>query len=274
MRTGLYLYMLVISTAALLYGGSIAFGQPLAPPIPAGERGELPLEPMKQVEAEATIQLGVAPEYPAYNLNIIKLSGGANYDVLIFTLYNNNLYIINTIETKNKGEFVFTGPPGKYSIRISAFEEGKGFTSTTATTVIKPAVGQPVPPSPTDPVTPPPVDPGNPSTGPPAEGKFGIGLVAYDWLVKNRPGNAAAVKQLAANYEWASAAPQITQAIATELSKRNEAVYASDPTLKGLKDAIRAIATRHVETGIMSTEDDFRTAYKETAVGIRAAYGK
>lgn len=220
----------------------------------------------------------ITQENAAYSLVKITLDPAVESSLAILTLDNEkHLIVIEAVETKTKGEFVFTGPPGKYIVRVTSWQAGKGFTTATYQTVIKPpGPGLPTPPvTPTDPEIPPtPVDPNTPSTGPPKEGQFGIGLVAYNWLVKNRPTNSQAVKQLAANYEWASKSTLPLKELVAELTKRNNVVYTAEPSLKGLQDVMRAQATRLQENGLLVTLEEFKQAYKETAIGIKAAYGE
>lgn len=258
-----YVYVFFIIVYAIVAGIPATFGQDELPPPP---------EPVPQYAT-------VANEYLAYSLAKINV-GDAIAAIDVYTIWNGQVVVTEAVETKKKGEFVFTGPPGKYTIRITTYDPAKGFATYTAYTVIKSAGNNPVDPiSPVDPVVPPtPVDPNTPSTGPPAEGKFGIGLVAYNWLVKNRPGNVTGVRQLAAAYEWAASAKPTGNSPITslnaELKKRIDPIYEADPSLAGLRTAMQSIAGRHISTGIMSNLDDYQTAYRETAIGIRAAYGK
>ncbi len=264
----IYLWMMLVSTFGTCYGCKVAFGQEV-PPEP------VPVETAKFHVAPSS---GIPAEYSAYTLCRFNL-GEVKAAVDVYTIYNGKVLVTEAIETSKKGEFVFTGPPGKYTIRITTYDPTKGFATISAETVIKSPSGvvDPLPPpvDPQAPVTP--VDPNTPTTGPPAEGKFGIGLVAYNWLVLNRPGNVVAVRQIAANYEWAAKALETKsiKEVGDELTKRNDLIYDSNKALQPLREAIREIGNRHVNvSGIIRTLSEFQTAYQETSIGIRAAVGK
>lgn len=259
----------------LLLVASPALAQPLR---------ELPPEPPTPVEAGKTFAQGgndkllisvTAVGFPN-SLQYVKaessLPGVKHFDVMIFTGGN----FVEAVETKNKGEFVFTGPVGRYTIRVSAFDPELGFISRTQTMEIRGGTEPIGPVNPTDPVTPPiPVDPGSPSTGPPPEGYTGLGPLVYEVLVKDRP-DIKATKQLASNFEWAATVKGVELlAIINELKKRNEGVYTATPGLKSFKDAWVEHVNRQITHGVLLPDiTEHQRAYAETAAGIRAAYGK
>lgn len=238
-----------------------------------------PPEPVeKQFTGTALYQGAIPSEFPAYSLAKFYI-GDVTATIDVYTVYNGQVLVTEAIETKRKGEFVFTGPPGKYTIRITTYDPTKGFATVTANTVIKGGTGpitpDPVLPPPVEPD--PPVDPGSPATGPPAEGQYGIGLIAYNWLVTNRPANTTGVKQLAAAYEWAATVKvegNNTDLLNTELKARIDPIYAANPNLADLRKVMQTQATRLISKGLLKKFDEFQTAYKETALGFRAAYGK
>ncbi len=283
-RCALYVYMALIIVIAIVVGLPATFGQEAPPPIPArlfDEEGKPRVAPP---EPEAVYQItqgsGIAPEYPAYSLARFSI-GDVTAAIDVYTIYNGQVFVTEAVETKRKGEFVFTGPPGKYTIRITTYDPTKGFATVTANTTIKGGTGpipvDPVLPPPVEPIPPVPVDPGSPSTGPPAEGRFGIGLVAYNWLVTNRPSDARGIKELATIYEWAGTVKvdgNNAALLNAELKARIDPIYAANPNLADLRKVMQAQATRLISKGLLKTFDEFQQAYKETALGFRAAYGK
>lgn len=89
----------------------------------------------------------VIPDKPVdvYKLVRIKTTEDAKFfDLFVMTINNNKLIFIDSVPTSNKGEWVFTGPPGEYSIRLSAYNPDTGVKVTVGNMTI----GEPVPPPP------------------------------------------------------------------------------------------------------------------------------
>lgn len=90
-------------------------------------------------------ELVVPSSVDVYKLVKIKTDKNASfYDVMVMTVYKNNIVFIDTVPTSNKGEWVFTGPPGQYAVRLSAYDPTNGVTVETGNVII----GEPAPPPP------------------------------------------------------------------------------------------------------------------------------
>lgn len=66
------------------------------------------------------------------------------YDLMVMTVYKGNIVFVDTIQTANKGEWVFTGPPGQYAVRLSSYNPTTGVSIDTGNVII----GEPAPPPP------------------------------------------------------------------------------------------------------------------------------
>lgn len=66
------------------------------------------------------------------------------YDLMVMTVYKNNIVFVDTVPTANKGEWVFTGPPGQYAVRLSSYNPTTGVNVDTGNVII----GEPAPPPP------------------------------------------------------------------------------------------------------------------------------
>lgn len=66
------------------------------------------------------------------------------YDLMVMTVYKGNIVFVDTVQTSNKGEWVFTGPPGQYAVRLSSYNPTTGVSVDTGNVII----GEPAPPPP------------------------------------------------------------------------------------------------------------------------------
>lgn len=90
-------------------------------------------------------ELVVPSSVDVYKLVKIKTDKTASfYDVMVMTVYKNNIVFIDAVPTANKGEWVFTGPPGQYAVRLSSYDPTIGVNVETGNVII----GEPTPPPP------------------------------------------------------------------------------------------------------------------------------
>lgn len=237
---------------------------------------EVPPEPAPVAATAEMVTLKVPTKVPAYNVvTIFAAGGGTHHDILVFTTYKGQTVFVPVYSLKAGGNYAFTGPPGKYSIRATAYNAEFGFLYSTASMEIVGADGgEPVVVKPIDPEVPPvPVDPGSPATGPPAPKRFGFGPVVYEVLVKDRP-PVAAVAKLKANFQWGVDSKLELAALIAEMKKRNDALVKENPSLKRLMEEWIGNANFRIQEEIIKTIDEHKEAFSETLEGIEAAYGK
>lgn len=215
-----------------------------------------------------------------YKLGRITIEGSPKFvDIMLMRFDNKSITFAEVVETKQKGVYVFTGAPGKYSIRIVAFDETKGFTHETRETEIVASIGgdggddggsggsgePPVEPPTVDPNEPPLVDNGIDPPGVP-EGVYGFGTLSYSEAMK-LPNPSAVASKVAANFAWAATAPGDITVIMQQLADRNAPIYT--PEWQPFRVAWKAHADRLVLHGILpQTIEDYRVAWKETANGL------
>lgn len=150
-------------------------------------------------------------EYSLVKLKSDKV--GKSYDLMVMVVRDNTIVFTDTIATSNIGEWVFTGPPGKYSVRLSVWD-GESFSVTTGNVEIKrltpptpvpPPAPVPTPnPNPVPSPTPNPVP--NPSPVVIPEGKF-VGKSLYDVIMSKVPASERGyAEKLADNFESVASA--------------------------------------------------------------------
>lgn len=212
-----------------------------------------------------------------YKLVRIKTTKVADfYDILVMTISNSNILFVDTVPTANTGEWVFTGPPGQYSVRLTMFGKDTGFNSATGTVTI----GTPTPPVPPTPPTPP---------GPPVppvpipDGKYGLGPVSFNVASTQVPADfrkyASTVNNsLADNFESvaaAIAAGSFTTADAAnkELAGKNRFTLSDPAALNAWMPFFNAWTAKVTDLNkagkLPNIASEYAVAYKETAVGLR-----
>lgn len=88
----------------------------------------------------------IMPETPVGVYKLVRIRStnhGTHYDLMVMTIADGEILFVDTVETAARNEWVFTGPPGKYSIRLTVFNPETGFNAVTGSVVIGEA---PVPP--------------------------------------------------------------------------------------------------------------------------------
>jgi len=197
------------------------------------------------------------------------------YDLLVMTIYNGNIAFVDTVATSHAGEWVFTGPPGQYSIRLTTFAKDSGFDAITGTVTIG---GNP---NPTPNPNPNPQPQPNPSL---PEGQFGFAPAMYDIIIKNVPkeqhkyaNNVA--NSLADNFESLAAKiaaggiTSVNQAN-TELSGLNRFTFNNDQNVINawmpFFNAWTTKANDLLRSGkLKGTVADYQIVYTETAKALR-----
>jgi len=213
---------------------------------------------------------------PAFELVRIDVSPAMTpKDVMVMAVIQGEVRFLEVVETTS-GQFVFTGPPGRYSIRVTVASD-RGFAYATGNVVI--GDGQPVQPQPppVQPVQPqPPVPQPPPVDGavkPPGEGVYGFGPVVFKEAFAIRAKHAASLQRLAENFEWAATAEVASlEELIKKLGDRNLPLYVPEGDWAAYRGAWLAQANRLRENGILpDTLDDHRIVFRETAAGLRAA---
>lgn len=226
------------------------------------------------VRAELVIPTSV----DTYKLVKIKTDKVATfYDLLVMTVYNGNIVFVDTVQTSNKGEWVFTGPPGQYAIRLSCYDQTTGISVETGNVII----GQPSPPTPPNPPNPTPTPTPTPNPAPVFTEKYGFSTLAYNSAMKVE---ATARKQykesLANNFESVAAAIaagsfDTPNAANTELAGRNRMTFNNNQTeinkwLQFFTDWQTQATQLNKDGKLPNLVDEYRLIYLETAKGLRA----
>lgn len=196
-------------------------------------------------------------------------------DVMVMAVIGNEVRFFDVFETKD-GVCFFTGPPAKYSIRVTINRGGKFESKTTSTTIgnVTPPV-DPNPPIPPQPPPPPTTDNGKM----PGAGVYDFAPVSYvaAQKIKNSVGVAAIVK-LAENFDTAANRAKLGELNLSQildlLKDQNAVVYATGKASdwKVFQDAWQANADRLRENEILpGTLEDHQIVFEETAFGLRAA---
>lgn len=110
---------------------------------------------------ESTLDIpSSADEYTIVHLKTNAV--GQYYDLMVLSVRGSDVVFVDTVKTAVSGEWVFTGPPGKYSIRLSVCDPNTGCKSMTGNVII----GKVVTPVPVPTPTPAPVPTPNPTPNP------------------------------------------------------------------------------------------------------------
>lgn len=257
----------------------LLIASPLCAQVPGTER--MPDDPRPPPEPKALAApasggatLKVPASVPSYELVKIDAGPGGPKDVLVMAVIQNEVRFLEVVETVG-GQFVFTGPPGRYSIRVTVMAPGGGFSYATSSLTIAGTVPDPsVPPPPPSPEPPPSPQPGTETNSkPPGEGVYGFGPIVYKEAMAIRHKHAATLAKLADNFEWAEKA-QIDSAaeLIQKLGDRNLPLYVPEADWRAYRAAWLDQADRLTENGILpESVEDYRIVFRETAAGLRAA---
>lgn len=223
-------------------------------------------------------ELVVPNSVDVYKLVRIKTDKVASfYDVMVMTVYNANIVFIDAVPTANKGEWVFTGPPGQYAVRLSAYEPTSGVSVETGNVII----GVPVPipnPNPTPNPTPNPI----PNPTPVFTEVYGFSTLSFNSAMKVEVTARKQYKDaLADNFEAVAAAIaagsfDTPNASNTELAGRHRLTFNNNQTeinkwLVFFTDW-QAKATELNKAGkLPNLVQEYRLVYLETARGLRAS---
>ncbi len=228
-------------------------------------------------KADVKVDL-IVPEGSVQLYKFVKIKTtvqASYYDLSVLTIYNNTIQFVETIETRTPGEWVFTGPPGQYSIRLSSFTDGVGFSAVTGTVTIG---GGPVPPPPG-----PGPGPGPGPVVPPSipEGKYGFGPAMYKVVMEKVPADIAKkyATKVADNFEAVAAGIAAgswktpTEAN-KELAGKNRFTFQGDDA--GLKawmpffEAWSAKTTELNKAGkLPNVAAEYAEVYRETQAGLK-----
>lgn len=97
---------------------------------------------VKAAAQDVQVKLEVPEDVDEHDLILVKATpaNGKFYDLSVLTVIKGDIRYIRTIQTLNPGEFVFTGPPGEYTLRLLV-AIGDRFKTATASVRIKPVDG-------------------------------------------------------------------------------------------------------------------------------------
>ena len=218
----------------------------------------------------------IVPQGPVQPYKLVKIKTNVKatyYDLSVLTIYGPNILYVETVETSTRGEWAFTGPPGQYSIRISSFTEGTGFSAVTGTVNI----GGVVPPGPNPQPQP---DP-NPNPNLP-EGKYGFAPLMYDAIVKKVPRDVAVkyAGQIADNFESiaagiAAGSWKTPTEANKELTGKNRFTFSGDDAaLQAWVPFFEAWSARATELNkagkLPNIAAEYAAVYRETETALRA----
>lgn len=254
----------------------------LPPDIPATPSKTLTL---KEGEDTSLVVPSNADEY-----TIVHLKTGAKgqyFDLMVLTVRGSDILFVDTVKTANDGEWVFTGPPGKYSIRLSVCDPSMGCKSMTGNVVI----GKVVVPIPTPIPTPTPQPTPSPTPTPPVgpvvipQDEYGMTKWAYDLINTIPVGDRLPAVELANNFE------SVASAIAAggiktpseanlKLSERNRAtlnvpagIQSSHPYYKFFIGFADRLTEMNKSGKLPNSVNAYKDVYLETCAGMRLAMG-
>jgi hypothetical protein len=218
----------------------------------------------------------IVPNGPVQPYKFVKIkttNSSSYYDLSVLTIYQNNILYVETVETSTRGEWVFTGPPGQYSIRLASFTDGVGFSAITGTVTI----GGTIPPGPGPGPNP---DP-NPVPNVP-EGKYGFGPAMYDVVAKKIPADVRVkyAPKLADNFESVAAGIAAgswktpTEANRELAGKNRFTFQGDDAALQAWMPFFEAWSARAADLNkagkLPNLASEYAEVYRETQAGLKA----
>lgn len=212
-----------------------------------------------------------------YSLVRVNTDATAKYlDLLVMTVQGGAVQFVEVVPTINQGEWVFTGPPGEYSLRLTTFDAETGITTATGRVTIGVPPTPPPGPNPPNPPTPP-----TPPTPPPVpEGTFGFGPVCYTAAMQVPTPHRAKAAALADNFKQVAnrlrdgdlATPSDAIREVAGMNNLTLSSPAESDAWKGWRAAWKAHADKLAADGKLTNKpDDYVTAFYETAAGLAAA---
>lgn len=243
-----------------------------------------PGDPLKPVPESLTFAVTadsiVPPTNPQHSLiRITSPFTDAKFaDVEVIAVINGMPAYMPTVEAREPGVFVFTGPPGNYALKASGYYEDRGFVKRYANTVIMGGVApipplpdpDPVPPKP-DPKPDPKPEPPKPQPPSPVDEFDNVGQLAASLVVELK---LDAVDKIAANHQDVSdrllgirtpPIPTIDIAVAV-LQQENAKVIKNAAAWKTWAERLGVVWDKHVTD--RTTAAKFMAA---VAAGLRAS---
>lgn len=236
-----------------------------------------------------------ADEYTIVHLK--TNAAGQYFDLMVLTVRGSEVMFVDTVKTANNGEWVFTGPPGKYSIRLSVCDPTAGCKSMTGNVTIgKVPVPQPTPqptptptptptpqPTPTPTPSPTPTPPIGPVTIP--EDTYGMTKWAYDALNAIPIGDRMPAVELANNFESVASAIaaggiKTPQEGNLKLSEKNRAtlnvpagIQPSHPYYKFFVSFADRLTDLNRSGKLPNSANAYKDVYLESCAGMRLVMG-
>lgn len=223
----------------------------------------------------AKIEVPASP-VKLYSLVRVSTDSTARYlDLLVMTVQNGSVQFVETVQTTNQGEWVFTGPAGEYSLRLTTFDQEAGITTATGRVTIGAPAPSPDPPKPPEPPQPP-----TPPPAPVPDGVYGFGPLSYTEGMKVAAASRSKAAALADNFDSVAAQLAAGGDVATPQDALREIGGRNNLTLTAPADAAawtpwraawKAKADALNASGKLTNKpEDYVTAFRETAVGLRA----
>ena len=136
--------------AFLLAAGVAVAAQPVADsrPQPAAVNST-PAPRSVVVRRSRSAAIDVPAEVAEHSLVRVSTDIAAGHvDMLVMSVQDGAVQFVDCVQSVDPNCWIFTGPPGTYSIRLSAFESDRGFVSATAHVTIRGEKPQPPKPTP------------------------------------------------------------------------------------------------------------------------------
>jgi hypothetical protein len=170
----------------------------------------------------------VAEEHTLVHIKT-PIEGETFHDVLVMAVINNEIKFVDVEELRN-GDYVFTGPPGSYQIRVSTITNGRISVSTDSVRIGGRGPGPGPGPDPPPPPLPIPDD------------EFGnLGQLVYEKMAQSC---SASFPRLALNQSY------------LEVARRLEG--SEEPIIKTASGATQALQTEHDRILIGTYKDEWR----------------